>query len=67
LLQAASSIRVTRSLLASLQQDFAVDLIREHLQGGRGAWLTRYGDARAGRPGSGGSSSGGGGGGGNGI
>ncbi|CAM9956344.1 unnamed protein product, partial [Ectocarpus sp. 8 AP-2014] len=40
------------STLNSLQQDFAVQLLKEHLQG-EGQWLTRYGDAPDPTPGAG--------------
>ncbi|CAM9155733.1 unnamed protein product [Chrysoparadoxa australica] len=36
-------VKVTRRVLRDLQEDFAVQLLREHLDGG-GEWLTRYGD-----------------------
>ena len=35
-------------MLAALRDDFAVRLIREHLSGGTGDWLQRYGPVRTG-------------------
>ncbi|CAM9756730.1 unnamed protein product [Scytosiphon promiscuus] len=52
LLRACSDVKLTRSTLNGLQQDFAVQLLKEHLQG-EGQWLTRYGDAPDPSPGAG--------------
>ncbi|CAB1117035.1 unnamed protein product [Ectocarpus sp. CCAP 1310/34] len=52
LLRETAEVKLTRSTLNSLQQDFAVQLLKEHLQG-EGQWLTRYGDAPDPTPGAG--------------
>ncbi|CAN0419690.1 unnamed protein product, partial [Ectocarpus sp. 12 AP-2014] len=52
LLRETADVKLTRSTLNSLQQDFAVQLLKEHLQG-EGQWLTRYGDAPDPTPGAG--------------
>jgi hypothetical protein len=36
-------IKVTRKTLESLQSDFAIVLLKEHLEDGEGEWLGRYG------------------------